>query len=50
MAKKKYIKPELEIVDMQSRTELLAGSDGDDTWWKEPEVEDGCQSAWWCGK
>ena len=29
--KKKYIKPEMEIIEMSEHTELLAGS-GDDHW------------------
>lgn len=48
--KKKYAKPVMDIIEMTSQTELLAGS-GEDPWWKEPdEPEEGCQSAWWCGK
>lgn len=46
--KKEYIKPQMEIVAMESGEALLSGS-GDNQWWKEPpEPEEGCESAWWC--
>ena len=48
--KKKYIKPEIEIIEMGSETALLAGSGEENPWWKEPEAEEGCQNPWWCGK
>ncbi|MBO7210612.1 MAG: hypothetical protein J6V44_06365 [Methanobrevibacter sp.] len=50
MKKKVYIKPEMEIVNCESQTSLLAGS-GENPYWIEPdEPEEGCQSNWWCGK
>lgn len=50
MKKKVYIKPEMEIVNCDLHTSLLAGS-GEDPWWKEPDPpEEGCESSWWCGK
>ena len=49
MKKKVYIKPEIEMVNCESQTSLLSGS-GEDPWWKEPELEEGCQNPWWCGK
>ena len=49
--KRKYVKPEIEIIDAGIQSQLLSGSTGEENpWWKEPEVEEGCQSAWWCGK
>ena len=50
MAKKEYIKPEMEILDMAHNTELLAGSCESNAFWKCPEVEEGCDNAWWCDK
>lgn len=47
--KKSYVKPSIEIIDMGTHTALLAGS-GEDPWWKEPELEEGCENPWWCGK
>lgn len=50
--KKQYTKPTMEVVTYASETTLLAGS-GEDTnpYWEGPgEVEEGCQSNWWCGK
>lgn len=50
MKKKVYIKPEMEIVNCDLQTSLLAVS-GEDPWWKEPDPpEEGCESSWWCGK
>lgn len=49
MNKKPYIKPEMEIVNCESQTSLLAGS-GENPWWKEPDPpEEGCESSWHCG-
>lgn len=45
--KKEYIKPQLEILDMETGTALLAGS-GDDPYWVPPEEKEGCETPWWC--
>ena len=45
--KKPYSKPNMEIMNMEGHTELLAGS-GEDPWWKEPEPKEGCETPWWC--
>ena len=50
---KKYVAPEMEVIDMSHQTELLTGSDGEKNrfWegpWGEPEPKDGCKSAYWC--
>ena len=50
MKKKVYIKPEMEIVNCDLQTSLLAGS-GEDPWWKEPDPpEEGCESSLLCCK
>ena len=41
--KKEYIKPQLEILDMEAGTALLAGS-GDDPYWVPPEEKEGCET------
>lgn len=38
----------MEVIECGAKTQLLSGS-GENPWWKEPEVEEGCGSAWWCG-
>jgi len=50
--KKQYIKPTMEVVTYASETALLAGSSEEtNPYWEGPgEVEEGCQSNWWCGK
>lgn len=50
--KKKYIKPEMEIIETGCQSQLLAGSgEENNPYWEGPgEVEEGCQSNWWCGK
>ena len=45
--KKGYIKPQLEILDMEAGAALLAGS-GDDPYWVPPEEKEGCETPWWC--
>jgi hypothetical protein len=48
---KKYVAPEMEVIDMSHQTELLTGS-GDNQYWKgpwgEPEKPENCKSAYWC--
>lgn len=54
--KKEYIKPQMDILSMESEVALLSDSCQNPHWcgpWKEPEPEpeeNGCQSSWWCGK
>ena len=36
----------MEILNMEHDGQLLSGSS--DPWWKEPEVPEGCESAWHC--
>lgn len=40
MTKKEYIKPEMIVVDMDFKTNLLAASSAEDT--------GGCDNPWWC--
>jgi len=47
---KKYVAPEMEVIDMSHQTELLSGSDNQ-YWkgpWGEPEKPENCKSAYWC--
>lgn len=46
--KKKYVKPTMEMLEMPCEGALLSGSS--DSWWKEPETPEGCESAWSCHK
>ena len=49
---KKYVAPEMEVIDMCHQAELLSGSDNP-YWkgpWGEPETPEGCESAWHCSK
>jgi hypothetical protein len=45
--KKEYIKPQLEILDMETGTALLSGS-SDNPYWIPPEEKEGCDTPWWC--
>lgn len=47
--KKEYVAPKMEVIDYDMNTPLLAGS-GNPYWEGPGEPEEGCQSAWWCGK
>lgn len=48
--KKKYIKPQMEVVEMQAETKLLAGSGSEpgNPYWDPPEDKEGCDTPWWC--
>jgi hypothetical protein len=50
---KRYIKPELKIVDCHMEGTIMSAS-GDNPYWKgswgEPETPEGCENAYWCGK
>ena len=50
--KKAYSKPTMEILETEVQSYLLAGSgEESNPYWEGPgEVEEGCQSNWWCGK
>ena len=48
--KKKYVKPTMEIMAMPSESALLAGSCESNAFWKCPEPEEDCESAWSCHK
>ena len=50
--KKQYMKPTMEVVTYDSETDVLTVSNGEtNPYWGGPgEVEEGCQSNWWCGK
>ncbi len=45
--RKTYVKPTMEIIDMGSHEQLLAGS-GDNPYWEPPEEKEGCETPWWC--
>lgn len=47
--KKKYIKPQMEIMDMELGQNLLAASCESDDFWKCPEPQEGCDNPYWCG-
>ena len=50
---KKYVTPEMEVIDMCHQTELLSGSGDNQYWkpgWEGPETPEGCESGWWCSK
>ena len=48
--KKKYVKPQLELVEMPAETVLLAGSGSEpgNPYWDPPEEKEGCDTPWWC--
>ena len=48
--KKKYIKPQIDILDMETREALLSGSCESNAFWKCPEPEEGCDNPYWCDK
>ena len=45
MTNKKYEKPTMKVLEV-NRPELLSGSDN--SYWKEPEEKEGCETPWWC--
>lgn len=47
--RKTYVKPTMEILDISSNEQLLAGS-GDNQYWIPPEDKEGCDTPWWCRK
>lgn len=47
--RKTYVKPTMEILDLRSNEQLLAGS-GDNTYLEPPEEIEGCDTPWWCKK
>lgn len=49
--KKKYTKPQMDIMDMGSEQPLLSASCESSDYWKCPEPpEEGCENSYWCGK
>lgn len=42
--KKEYIKPQLEILDMESGTTTLLAGSSDDPYWVPPEEKEGCET------
>ena len=47
--RKTYVKPTMEILDLRSNEQLLAGS-GYNPYWIPPEEKEGCDTPWWCSK
>ena len=48
--KKKYTKPQMEIMDMESEQQLLSESCESNAYWKCPEPIEGCDNPYWCDK
>ena len=46
--KTKYIKPQMEIIEMGTEVSLLADSCESNSYWKCPEPIEGCDSPYWC--
>jgi len=46
--KKKYIKPNMEVMNMECGTQILSGSG--DSYWVPPEEKEGCATPWHCDK
>lgn len=46
--KKKYVKPNMEVMSMECGEPILAGSG--DSYWDPPKKDDDCENPWWCGK
>ena len=44
--KKKYVKPEMEVMTMGMGMQILSASG--DQWWVPPEEKEGCDTPWWC--
>ena len=44
--KKKYVKPEMTVIECEPASPLLSGSDN--TWWVPPAEKEGCETPYWC--
>lgn len=48
--KRPYVKPNMEILETDVKTQLLAGSgeDSGNPYWDPPADKEGCETPWWC--